>query len=120
MSVKAPGRKKAAATNTNTKKPAYRGPDGKTNIERYNEANRGEKRVYKTVKEWADIVKSREDALQDRNRAEDSLSKQCTRTLDYQMEIGDLHRELWNKRSASFCFGTAFGAFISYLLIHFV
>lgn len=120
MSVKAPGRKKATATNINTKKPAYRGPDGKTNIERYNEANRGEKRVYKTVKEWADIVKSREDALQLRNRAEASLSAQCERTLGYQAEIGKLNRELWRKRSASFCFGSAFGAFISYLLIIFI
>lgn len=120
MSVKAPGRKKAAATKTNTKNPAYRGPDGETNIERYNEANRGEKRVYKTVTEWADIVKSREDALQARNRAEDSLSKQCERTLGYQKEIGELHRELWNKRIGSFLLGAGFAFFISYLLIHFV
>lgn len=120
MSAKAPGRKKATATKTNTKKQAYRGPDGKTNIERYNDNNRGEKRVYKTVKEWADIVKSREDALQARNRAEDSLSKQCDRTLGYQAEVGKLNQELWRKRSGSFCFGIAIGCIISYLLIYFI
>lgn len=120
MSVKAPRRKKAAATNTNTKKQAYRGPDGKTNIERYNEANRGEKIVHKTVKEWADIVKSREDALQARNRAEASLSAQCQRTLGYQADIGKLHQELWRKRSGSFCFGAGLAFLISYLLIIFI
>lgn len=119
MSVKAPRRNKAAATNTNTKKQAYRGPDGKTNIERYNDSLKGEKIVHKTVREWADIVKSREDALQARNRAESSLSAQCERTLGYQADIGRLNKELWDKRFGSFFIGAGFAFFISYLLIIF-
>ena len=120
MSVKAPGRNKAAVTKTNTKRQSYRGPDGKTNIDRYNDLLKCEKIVHKTVKEWAEIVKSREDALQARNRAETSLSAQCQRTLGYQADIGKLHQELWRKRSGSFCFGAGLAFLISYLLIHFV
>lgn len=93
----------------------YRDASGLTNIEKYNlkrqEAARdpGNKKVTKTTREWAEIVKEREDERQKRYRAEESLSAQVDRCLGYQKQLGDLHRELWSRRAGSFCFGTAFG-----------
>lgn len=79
----------------------YRDASGLSNIEKYNLKRKkaaedpGNKKVTKTTREWAEIVKEREDNRIRANRAEDSLSKQVDRCLGYQKQIGDLHLELW-------------------------
>lgn len=45
------------------------------------------KRVVKTTKEWAEIIKEREDERHRRMRSEDHLSLQVERALGYQKEI---------------------------------
>ena len=79
----------------------HRDASGLSNIEKYNLKRKkaaedpGNKKVTKTIREWAEIVKEREDERYARYRAEDSLSKQVDRCIGYQKQIGDLHRELW-------------------------
>ena len=86
VAAKKPARAKPAKSH-----PGYRDASGKTNIEKWNDKNRGKKRVFKTVEEWAGIVKTREDALQDRRRS------------------------LW----AGVCFGISLGLILGYLIILF-
>jgi hypothetical protein len=103
----------------------YRDASGLSNIEKYNirrreEAqNPGNKKVTKTVREWAEIVKSREDALSLWRRADDNLNVQIERALGYQKQIGELNRELWWKRTGAFLLGAGFGCLLSYLIIIF-
>jgi hypothetical protein len=100
----------------------YRDESGLSNIEKYNLKKQkapqdpGDKKVTKTVKEWAEIVKEREDERQKRHRVEDSLTAQVDRALGYQKEIGELNRELWWKRTGAFLLGAGFGCIISYLI----
>lgn len=62
----------------------------------------GDKPVTKTVREWAEIVKEREDERQKRYKADD-------RVLAYQEENGKLHLELLKQRIGSLLIGIGVG-----------
>ena len=69
----------------------------------------GEKLETKTVREWAQLVKDREDSRLRANRADD-------RVLAYQEENGKLHLELLRRRLGSLCFGIAIGLSLAVLI----
>lgn len=69
----------------------------------------GDRLETKTVREWAEIVKEREDERQKRYKSDD-------RAMAYQEENGKLHRELLERRIGSLFIGIGVGLSLAVLI----